>query len=47
VWAKEGQYCDPTDSETFDVKAGDALSLYGTGTESGAPAVDKGYSLIY
>ena len=35
VYYKVGQFCDPDDTETYSLYADDAISLYGTGTESG------------
>lgn len=38
VYWVAGQLCDPADSDTFALLAGDILSLNGTGTEAGAAA---------
>lgn len=35
IWAIGGEYIDPGDEATFNWYAGDAISLYGTGTEAG------------
>ena len=35
VYYSAGNFCDPSDSASYALLAGDILSLYGTGTESG------------
>lgn len=37
VWYKSGEYIDPEDEATYTFLAGNIASLYGTGTEGGAP----------
>lgn len=43
VYFKTDEYIDPGDQATYTLYVGDAISLYGTGTETEAPLIRRSY----